>query len=401
MATIRSNPGAALLFSVSVVARLPLAMLSIALLVHAERLTGSFAVAGIVTAAYAISLGAGGPLLGRLADRRGQPAVLAGGSVAAAALLGAVAVLPDGTPPALLVALAAGIGFCTPPLGACVRALVPDLVEDPDEVGAVYALDASAVELTWIAGPPLALALGAAWSTGAALAVAGAVLLAATATFAAQPASRAWRPAPAGTRQRGGALRAPAMRTLVLVLTAVGVVFGAVEIGVASSTEALGASASAGPLLGLWGAGSLAGGLITARLGGGARSASGLALVLAALAAGHLSLVAAGGAVVTLAAALFVAGAAIAPTFASVYALAERAAPAGTLTEAFAWLATASAVGAAAGAAAGGALAEHAGPGAPFVVAGGAGAVALLAIVLRAATVGRAGAAGAAAVAAA
>ena len=55
-----------------------------------------------------------------------------------------------------------------------------------------------------------------------------------------------------------------------------------------------------------------------------------------------------------------------------------------------------------AGAAAGGALAEDAGPVATFVLAGGAGAVALLAIaLLRAATVGRAGAAGAPAVAAA
>jgi MFS family permease len=55
----------------SVVARLPLAMFSIALLVHARHLTGSFAAAGLVTGAYAGAVGVGGPLLGRLVDRRG------------------------------------------------------------------------------------------------------------------------------------------------------------------------------------------------------------------------------------------------------------------------------------------------------------------------------------------
>src|SRR5262245_59051285 len=65
---MRFSPGALRLFSISIVARLPLATLSIALLVHAQRLTGSFGAAGVVTAAYAIALGVGGPLLGWLVD---------------------------------------------------------------------------------------------------------------------------------------------------------------------------------------------------------------------------------------------------------------------------------------------------------------------------------------------
>ena len=53
------------LFVISIVARLPLTMLSIGLLVHAQHLTGSFAAAGAVSGAYAVALGVGGPLLGR------------------------------------------------------------------------------------------------------------------------------------------------------------------------------------------------------------------------------------------------------------------------------------------------------------------------------------------------
>jgi MFS family permease len=381
MSSLASAPGARRLLVISILARLPLVMLSIGLLVHTEHLTGSFAAAGAVTGVYAIALAVGGPLLGRLVDRRGQRLVLLASAAAAALLLVAIAVLPAGAPLALLLALAAGIGLATPPVGACVRTLLPALLSDAGAVRAAYALDASASELTWIAGPPLALGLGALWSTGAALALAGLGLLAATAAFACQPASRGWRPAHAAPRPRGGSLGSPAMRTLVLVLIAVGVLFGAVEVAVTAVAKLHdGSTAAAAPLLALWGAGSLAGGTLAARFG-----TPGLALLLGALAAGHLALVVAAGSPAALGAVLFVAGAAIAPTYSAVYALVDDAAPAGTVTEAFAWLATAIGFGAAIGAAAAGALADHAGPSAAFVLAGAAGTVALITALLRSA----------------
>jgi predicted MFS family arabinose efflux permease len=381
MSAIASTHGAARLFAGSILGRVPLAMLSIALLVHAERLTGSFAAAGIVTAAYAVALGVVGPLLGQLVDRRGQTAVLLGSALVSAALLVAIALAPDGTPLPALVALAAGIGAATPPLGACLRTLLPAVLP-ANAVRDAYTVDATASELAWVSGPPLALGVGALWSTGAALVVAGVVLLAGTVAFALQPVSRAWRPAVGGERPRGGSLRTPAMRTLVTVLVGVGVLFGGVEVAVAAATEALGSTAAAGPLLALWGAGSLLGGIVAVRLGG-TDGAAGLALVLGLLAAGHLALVPAAGSVLALGAVLLVAGAAIAPTYAAVYAMVDHAAPDGTVTEAFAWLATAIAIGASVGAAAAGAVAEQAGPGAAFALAGVAGAIALLAALVR------------------
>src|SRR5918994_1326035 len=244
------------LLALSVLARLPLAMLSIGWLVHVERLTGSFATAGLVAGTLAIAQGVGGPLLGRIADRRGQTAVLAGA------------------------------------------------------------------------------ALGA----GGAL-VAGAMLAVATLAFAAAPASRAWRPQAAAARPAGDALRAPGMRTLVLVLAGVGVLFGSFEVATAAAAEALGQTAAAGPLLGLWGLGSLAGGIAAARAGGAARTGAGLVLLLGGLAAGHLLLAAAAGSLVALAAATVLAGVLIALTLATPLAMVDAVAPAGTQTEALAWLA--------------------------------------------------------------
>jgi MFS family permease len=214
------------------------------------------------------------------------------------------------------------------------------------------------------------------------------VILAATAAFAAEPASRSWRPQPGAERPRGGALRSHAMRTLVLALVGVGVVFGAVEVGIAAVAKELGSTAAAGPILALWGGGSLLGGAVAARLGGGARTPAGLALVLAALAGGHLLLIPAAGSLIAIGAVVVIGGAAIAPTYAAVYAIADRAAPAGTVTEAFAWLATAVAFGAAAGSGLAGTVVDAAGPVGAFALGGGAGVVATLVVVMGAAALG-------------
>jgi predicted MFS family arabinose efflux permease len=386
MHSIASSAGARRLFATSIIARMPLAMLSIGLVVHVQRLTGSFAAAGVVTGVYAIALGVGGPLLGQLVDRRGQTLVLLASASAAAALLAAIAVLSTGAPLALPVALAAGIGVATPPVGACLRTQLPALLSDPNAIGSAYAFEASVVELTWIFGPPLALCIGALWSTGAALAVGGLVLLLGTGSFAAQPASHSWQPPRPARRPRGGALRTPAMRTLVIVLVAVGVLLGAVEVAVTAAAKTLDGTTAAAPLFALWGAGSFAGGLLAARLGGGARTGAGVGLVLCALTAGSLALIPAAGSMVALGAVLVLAGAAISPTEAALYAMVDAAAPAGTMTEAFAWLATAMEVGGALGAAGAGTLIDRAGPTAAFALAGGAGALAILTTLLRSST---------------
>ena len=57
MTTLTSTPGALRILGSSVIARLPLAMLGIALLVHARHVSGSFAAAGLVAGAYAVAAG--------------------------------------------------------------------------------------------------------------------------------------------------------------------------------------------------------------------------------------------------------------------------------------------------------------------------------------------------------
>jgi predicted MFS family arabinose efflux permease len=380
MRSITSSPSTRRLFILSIVARLPLATLSIALLVRIQHLTASFAQAGMVSGTYAVALGVGGPLLGRLIDRRGQTTVLVAAATLTGALLGVIGFVPAHTPLPVLAGLAAGIGLAEPPIGACLRTRLPALMPDPDMVRTAFAFEATVVEVAWVVGPPLVLGVGALWSPGGALAMCGAILLVATIAFALQPASRAWRPIVAVTEgPRRSTLGTPAMRILVIVLLAVGVMLGADEVAVTAVAKSLnGTTAGAAPLLALWGAGSFAGGLLVTRLGGGARTMAGLAGMLAMLTLGHLALIPAQGSVGAFGAVLFLAGAAISPTEAALNAMVDHAAPAGTVTEAFAWLGTAMAVGGALGAAGAGSLTDLAGPTGAFALAGGAGAVAVM-----------------------
>ena len=357
-------------------------MLSIGLLVHVQQLTESFAAAGAVVGTFAAASSVGGPVLGRLIDARGQSRPLVAAAACSAAALGAVACLPPGTAVPIWMTLTGVAGLTLPPVGACMRALLPALV-DRAELQTAYALEATATELAFVAGPPVALLAAGLTSPAVAIAEAACLVGVTTLMFAKQPASRVWRSSSPPQRDRVGALRSSGMQTVVVAFLFVGILFGAVEVGVAASGSN---TAATGALLGLWGAGWLLGGLTLTRLGAPRAQAPQLALLLGALAAAHLAL---GGAVVSqlaLAGVLVLAGASISPMYTTVNGMVERVAPQGMTTEAFAWLTTAVGGGTALGSALAGVVAEHRGASASFVLAGVAGAAASAIVVSRART---------------
>jgi MFS family permease len=384
---LTDTPRAKVLLVSSLIARLPLAMLSISLLVNVHRLTGSFAIAGAASGTYVIGRGLTAPLLGRLVDRHGQTLVLMGCATTSAALLVAVALLPATAPNLLVVGLCGAIGTVSPPLAACTRALLPVIVTDPNALDAAYTLETTALELTFIAGPPLALGLATSLSTRAPLLAGATILLTATGAFTAQPASR-HRHGRGQPGRAAGALHSPTIRTLALILVAVGIVFGAVDVAVAASASSQHAIGATGPLLGIWGVGSLLGGIIATRTRtrththANTHHAGAVIVLITALAAGHAALIIASANLPLLGGLLLLAGASISPATGAIYALAGRAARPGTKTEAFSWLLSANATGASIGAAAAGTLSQTAGPQAAFALAAGAGGLAVLIAIL-------------------
>jgi len=377
-------PGFAPLFLASMAARMPASALGLVLILRTRELTGSYAAGGAVAGAYALANGITAPLLGRLVDRRGQATVLVPAAIIAASAFAGIAMLPQGTPAAAAIALAAVGGALFPPVGACLRTLWPGLLgEDPGRMHAAFSLEAAALEATYIAGPVVIAGAIGAWSTGAATLTCAALLIAGVLAFTAQPASRGWRPTHTAATGVAGALRSPGVRTLVLVFLLLGATCGSVEVGVPVASEAAGHPGTVGLLLGIWGVGSLLGGLIAARAGAARNPAGRLITLLAAVACGHLllTLTTDPGALAVL---LLLAGLALSPAMAAAYALIERLAPPGMVTEAYTWLNTGIAGGLALGAVLSGTLAEAHGAGTAFALAGAAcAAAALLGILAR------------------
>jgi MFS family permease len=385
MRDVLRAPGALSLFIASCVARLPMGALGLLLVLHTQQLTGSYAKGGLASGAYAIALGLSNPALARVVDRRGQTLVLRVGAPLAAAAVVILAIVPHDAPLGVILAGAAAAGACQPPVGACMRALWPVLLDTPDRRHAAYSLEGALLEVVYICGPLVIVAGIGSWSTAAAMVACAAFLFIGDLTFAAHPISRAWRPHAERPRDLTGALRGPGVRVLVAVFVLCGLSVGAVEVVVPAALDGTGHRELTGVLLGLWGVGSMLAGLAIGRAGAATNPPRRLALALAGWGLAH-AVLGASGQPLMLGVLLLVAGATIAPTFVSANGMLDDLAPRGTLTEAFTWTSTGISVGIAAGSAVAGALVEAASPGVAMAVLGGGGVLA--ALLVRAASAG-------------
>ncbi|HEY6758971.1 MAG TPA: MFS transporter [Baekduia sp.] len=352
------RPYALRMLACALVARLPEAMVPLALLLLVRHEGGSYATAGAVAGAFAIGAAVGGPLFGRTIDRLGQTRVLvlvAGTrSVALAAI---VLVAPSSLPAAGVLCVAAGA--LTPPLEPALRALWPDLAGDDEHaLAAAYELDAGAQELIFVVGP-LLVALGVAVASPAvALDLASAIGLLGTIAFALSPPARAWRAAAHdhGPAHWTAAVRAPEVALLLAVGLLAGATTGVVNVTATAFAEhTLGDRDLAGWLLAAWAVGALAGGLAAAARRWRTAPERRLTRLLVGFGIAFVPALLAR-ATGTMALALAVSGAFLAPTLAAIFVLTGSRARPGTITETFAWLTSSFLVGSAAGAAAGGTL---------------------------------------------
>ena len=361
-ARILATPHVPAMMLAAVVARLPIGIDSLAIVLFLRDRTGSYAAAGIVSAAFALGGGAGAPLAGRLVDRFGHRAVLVPLSLVHAAGLAIVVGLAfAGAPVSVLVVGGLLAGVAIPPISATMRPLWrPLLDDDPELVPAAYAMDSIVIELVFVIGPLLTALATALLSPVAAIALAAVLVIAGTLAFTASPPSRGWAPASDGGDQGWlGALRSPGLQTLVLATLPLGFSFGAIEVTLPAFSDDMATRAWAGVLIAIWSLGSAAGGLFYgARVGSLPLGRTYLRLAFL-LPLTYLPLAAAPS-VWAMPPLCLLAGVAIAPTLASSNQLVGVVAPANALTEAYTWPITALVVGVAAGNAAAGALVEAA-----------------------------------------
>jgi predicted MFS family arabinose efflux permease len=360
--------GAAKFFFAAGIGRLGISMTGLGILWLVQHYTGSFASAGVVTGAFAISEALVGPQIARHIDHSGQtrslpPLLLVHGLAAAALVVSAVLEVSFiGTCIAAVVA-----GASVPQLGAMSAARWSHLLDGP-RLTAAFSLEAVANDAAFLAGPALVGLMGAFVHPIAGSVCAAALVIGGGLALAAQ---RGTAP-PSGTHPLARALdrelMVPAFFTLMGVNIGLGLFFGSMQLSVTAFAVEHAIPELGGVLYGVMSVASLLGGLIY-----GTRQwrypperlLSGIAAYFA-VATGVLTVA---GTAWALAGILVLTGVAIAPMMVLSSVLTERNMKPRMLTQAFTWMNSASAAGIAAAAALSGTAIDAWGAAAGFMCA--------------------------------
>jgi predicted MFS family arabinose efflux permease len=344
-AKVLRRPGAIRFSAAGMLARMQMSMagLGAVMLLSAER--GSFAIAGAVSAIYALSAAVIGPQISRLIDVYGQskvvPLQLAVHVPAIAGLI-AVALATSLNWPLFVLAFVAGAA--QPIMGPLVRARWSAQLHGTPLLRTAFAWESLVDEAVFILGPPLATIVALQITSSAALVLATILLIVGTLLLLTQKSTE---PTPSGRQNAAkgrSAILLPGIGGIAAIFVLLGGIFGSFEVTTVAFTKEAGVPGAAGAVLALYAAGSLIAGLIFGALALRASLLKQFMIAVAVLAVvtfplpflGSVWLVAVG---------LFVAGIACSPVLISGMALIERIVPGQRLTESMAWATSGLAVG--------------------------------------------------------
>ena len=340
------TPGVARIIAAQLTARFPSGMLSLAYLLHVERVHDSYAAAGLVLAATSVGQAVAGPLTSRWMGVWGMRKVLTLTLIVCAASIISIGLIPMSIPMYMIVGFIGGLS--TPPIQPAVRTIYPKMVNSR-QLTPLFALDASAQEIIWVAGPVITTFVALQVSTALAILIAGAFLIVGGIWFILSPEVGRVR-IPRSTRSFGTVLARPA----VLLATITGFLLvaaaAAIEVGVVAVFGHGGPEA--GLVLAIWAVGSLAGGLSLGHLPIGPWALArrmfvvfvGMALAMFGLNFWWLAF------------ALLIAGIGIAPALAVIFAIVSSSVKFSDTAEAYGWVGTGQLIGAAVGSATAGFL---------------------------------------------
>jgi MFS family permease len=352
---------------------MPIAMVGLSLLLYVQRETGSFTIAGVVSAGSLVGVAIGSVGQGRIMDRRGptRPLLIAA-ALFVVSVVAVIVAVEAAQPVVTLVALGSLIGLTQPMVGSASRALWTHLVPAGPVRNAAFAYEAISLEVFFILGPALAGILVAAPWAGTALVFSSVCMIVGSVGFALTKAVRDVAPSPNTNRKLLGALGTPGMRTVALAALGFGVTVGFVEVAMPAAATNAGHAPMGGVMLAMWSLTSVIFGVFYAAhpwpkpmhlrlpvlLGMFALLVAPLALPSSLLGLALLSLFA---------------GMWITPQSTTHSTVIDLVAPPGSATEAFGWIVTAVTLGLAAGQSVSGYLVEHVGVWSSFLAASGAG----------------------------
>lgn len=372
------KPGSKSFVLAGLIARIPLPMTGIGIITMLSQVYGSYAIAGAVAATFVLTYALLSPQISRLVDRHGQRRVLPAATVIC--LFGLLLLLSSTwlQAPQWTLFIGAALAGVMPSMSAMVRARWTAAYRGQPQLQTAFSLETVLDEVTFVVGPPMAVGMGVGLFPQAGLLAAAVLLAVGVLALVMQHASEpSVGIAGEGVSTAASVLRIAEVRLLTLLMAAMGVIVGTIDIASVAFAEQAGRPAAASFVLSAYAVGScFAGLLFGARqlgvplhrlllLGGLATATTTLPLMLV-------------DSIPALAAAVFVSGLFFAPTMIIAMSLIERVVPERQLTEGMTWLLAGLNVGVAFGAVASGQVVDSFGAQAGFSIALIGGAVVLL-----------------------
>ncbi|ARC55666.1 hypothetical protein AS850_01075 [Frondihabitans sp. 762G35] len=252
------------LVTAGLLARVPLAIVGFSVLFFVQATTGSFASAGVASGVVIAANAASAPLYGRLADRRGQRALLLTAAIGHPVAIAALIVV--GTTGGGLLAVCGcvlAVGATIVPVGAFLRARWTSILPSDDQLHVAYSLEAISDELVWVFGPAVAALVAGTISPSAGLVLSGVVgTVGCLWLRAGRDAPLAAAPAEGERRHVFAPWRSRRVVALLVSGAFVGFVFGVNDVTVVAWATDAGVPQIAGLVLTAYSIGSVTGGFL-------------------------------------------------------------------------------------------------------------------------------------------
>ena len=376
-------PGAAAFCAASFVARMPLAMYALGIVLAISARDGKYGFAGVLSACYVFGNAVGIPILSILIDRYGQRRLLLpAGAVHLGSGIAFAIMLKTDAPDWSLVLPAVVFGLAYLPFGSLVRARWSNLLDGRPELSTALSVESVLDEVIFVIGPLIATVLATQADPvlviclGVLLVTGGGVRLASL---------RATEP-PAHPRAETGhvsALRSSGMVQLTVASIAMGAVFASAEVSMVAFCGQHQHRALSGMVLAAIAVGSAVSGLVYGAIGWQTSVLRRFRMQSVGFAVLPVVLLVATN-IPVLAVCAFVLGLGIAPALITMFGLVQQIVPARALTEGLSWIGTGLNVGYGAGAALVGGIADAHGARAAFlVVVGSSLPVGMVGLLLR------------------
>ena len=341
-------------FTATAIGRVPSAMKALACILLVQQITGSYGMAGLVGAMQTLVSAILAPVLARLIDVRGERGVLVWAMVAhiigvAALIWAAYSDLPN----ASMLVGAAIIGASSVQFGSLSRARWVRALGRGRALERAYSLEAMVDELGFVIGPMLVVPLCLQVHPTAGILASMIFTAIGTLMLIRLPTSRGVARVSttikADDHKKGTSVVSnPAVRLMIASLVFMGVLFGAIEIAIVAFTEHLGHPNAASYIAAIFATGSFLGAILYGIRRWPGSTPLKIFVTFWWIGLGTVPILLAAS-LPALAVSVFITGLAISPAMIVANLFVEQIAEPSQITEAFAWLGSAMATGAAIG----------------------------------------------------